>query len=72
MIGLLITDQEQKELEYVLKRELDELLFDFADKRIHHVVKKTMEERYKLLFILFTKIASPEDCTRYIRKRSFY
>ncbi|ENQ3108149.1 hypothetical protein SAMN04488168_1691 [Bacillus sp. 491mf] len=72
MIGLLITDQEQKELEYVLKRELDELLFDFADKRIHQVVKKTMEERYKLLFILFTKIAPPEDCTRYIRKRIFY
>ncbi|MGG2067571.1 hypothetical protein [Bacillus sp. S14(2024)] len=72
MIGLLITEQEQKELEYVLKRELDELLFDFADKRIHLVVKKTMEERYKLLFTLFTRIAPPEDCTKYMRKRIFY
>ncbi|CAG9614216.1 MULTISPECIES: hypothetical protein [Bacillus] len=72
MIGLLITEQEQKELEYVLKRELDELLFDFADKRIHRIVKKTMEERYKLLFTLFTRIAPPEDCTRYMRKRIFY
>ncbi|MCP1121991.1 hypothetical protein CN326_16230 [Bacillus sp. AFS018417] len=72
MIGLLITEQEQKELEYVLKRELDELLFDFADKRIHRIVKKTMEERYKLLFTVFTRIAPPEDCTRYMRKRIFY
>ncbi|PGZ98923.1 hypothetical protein COE51_10625 [Bacillus pseudomycoides] len=72
MIGLLITEQEQRELEYVLKRELDELLFDFADKRIHRIVKRTMEERYKLLFTLFTRIASPEDCTRYMRKRIFY
>ncbi|MEI4832488.1 hypothetical protein WAX78_24285 [Bacillus sp. FJAT-53711] len=72
MIGLLITEQEQKELEYVLKRELDELLFDFADKRIHLIVKKTMEERYKLLFTLFTRIAPPEDCTKYMRKRIFY
>ncbi len=26
-------------MEYILKRELEELLFDFEDERIHEVVK---------------------------------
>lgn len=72
MIGVLITKKEMKELEYILKGELDELLFDFTDERIHDVVKKTMEERYKLVFSLFTKIANHEECIRYVRKRVFY
>lgn len=67
-----MTEEEQKELEYILKRELDELLFDFADERIHHVVKKTMEERYQIVFGLFRKAASAEECMRYARKRTFY
>ncbi|CAM4340622.1 hypothetical protein [Bacillus manliponensis] len=72
MIGLLVTKKEMKEMEYILKRELDELLFDFTDDRIHDVVKKTMEERYKIVFTLFTKIANHEECIRYVRKRVFY
>ncbi|CAI8736999.1 MULTISPECIES: hypothetical protein [Bacillus] len=72
MLGIMITKEEQKEIEYVLKRELDELLFDFADERIHDVVKKTMEERYKILFCLFRRVANTEECIRYVRKRIFY
>ncbi|ABS20519.1 hypothetical protein ACRS6Y_17935 [Bacillus cytotoxicus] len=72
MIGLMITQEEQKEMEYILKREMDELLFDFEDERIHYVVKKTMEERYKILFCLFRRIANKEECLPYVRKRIFY
>ncbi|MDM5152974.1 hypothetical protein QUF88_03345 [Bacillus sp. DX1.1] len=72
MIGIMITKEEQKEIEYILKRELEELLFDFADERIHEVVKKTMEERYKIIFCLFRRVANAEECIRYVRKRIFY
>ncbi|WP_459503651.1 hypothetical protein [Bacillus sp. C1] len=72
MLGIMLTKEELKEMEYILKRELDELLFDFADERIHDVVKKTMEERYKILFCLFRRIANAEECIRYVRKRVFY
>ncbi|MFD3449267.1 hypothetical protein ACFDTO_32345 [Microbacteriaceae bacterium 4G12] len=69
MIGLLVNQREWKELEYLLKREMDEILFDFEDARIDHVVKRAMEERYAILFRLFSRIATSEECTRYIRKR---
>ncbi len=37
----MLTKEERKEMEYILKRELEELLFDFEDERIHEVVKKS-------------------------------
>ncbi|MGN4665659.1 hypothetical protein ACTFRP_07190 [Bacillus cereus group sp. MYBK234-1] len=57
MLGLMLTKEERKEMEYILKRELEELLFDFEDERIHEVVKKAMEERYKIIFCLFRRVA---------------
>ncbi|WP_042353560.1 hypothetical protein [Bacillus rubiinfantis] len=68
MLGLLINDKEIKEMEYLLKREMDEILFDLGDDRIDHIVKRAMEERYKVLFSLFRRVASPGECMRYIRK----
>ncbi|MCA1032805.1 hypothetical protein LCL95_17475 [Bacillus timonensis] len=67
MLGLLINQKELKELEYLLKREMEEILHDFGDKRIDHLVKRAMEERYKLLFQLFKRVASPGECMKYMR-----
>ncbi|WP_062350472.1 hypothetical protein [Bacillus kwashiorkori] len=69
MIGLLINKKENEELIYVLKRELDELLFDFNDERISDTVKKSMDERYDILFSLFKRIAPPKECLMYMRKK---
>ncbi|WP_409276193.1 hypothetical protein V1499_00975 [Neobacillus sp. SCS-31] len=69
MIGLLVNTKEVKELEYLLKREMEEILFDLEDERIDHIAKRAMEERYKILFILFRRIAQPGDCIRYMRKK---
>ncbi|GGD26561.1 hypothetical protein N780_08995 [Pontibacillus chungwhensis BH030062] len=66
MLGLLLKDMEQKEIEYLLKREMDELLMDLEDHRIDHVVKRAMEERYKILYQLFKRLASKHDCIRYV------
>lgn len=72
LLGFMLTKEEKKEMEYILKRELEELLFDFEDERIHDVVKKAMEERYKIIFCLFRRVANAEECMRYVRKRTFY
>ena len=71
MFGVLLTEIEKQEIEYLVKRELDELLYDFEDRRIEGVVKRAMEERYRILFKLFSKVASPSECSRYARNRKF-
>jgi hypothetical protein len=71
MIGLLVNNKEVKELEYLLKREMEEILLDVGDSRIDHIVKHAMEERYKILFQLFKRIATPSECTKYVRTSSF-
>ncbi|NRD77574.1 hypothetical protein HPT25_08815 [Bacillus sp. BRMEA1] len=68
MFGLLINEKEVKEIEYLIKRELDEILFDLRDERIDHIVKRAMEERYKVLFSLFKRVASPHECLKYMWK----
>ena len=67
MLGILINDREQKEMQYLIKREMDEILFDLNDERIDHIVKRAMEERYKILFSLFKRVASQDDILRYTR-----
>lgn len=68
MIGLLINNKEVKEIEYLIKREMDEILFDLRDERIDHIVKRAMEERYNILFTLFKRVALPHECLKYMRK----
>ncbi len=69
MIGLLINQKEVKEIEYLLKREMEEILHDIEEPRIDHIVKRAMEERYSILFNLFRRVAPPKDCTQYIRPK---
>jgi hypothetical protein len=70
MIGLMINDMEKRELEYIIKRELDEILFDLDDHRIDNLVKNAMRERYKTLFQLLRRVSSERECLRYIPKRT--
>lgn len=70
MLGLLINDMEQKEMEYLLKRELEELLMDIEDQQVDHLVKRAMRERYQLLFQLFRRVASEQECLKYMPKRT--
>lgn len=70
MLGLLINHTEQKEIEYLIKRELDEIIFDLDDNRIDNMVKSAMKERYKVLFQLLRRVASEKECMRYMPKRT--
>lgn len=66
MLGLLINEMEQKEIEYLIKRELEELLFELGDHRIDTLVKHAMRERYQTLFQMLLRVASKEDCLQYM------
>jgi hypothetical protein len=70
MLGLLISEMEQSEIEYLLKREMEELLMDLEDSRIDHMVKRAMGERYQTLFQLFRRVASEKECMKYIPKKT--
>lgn len=72
MLGMIISCKEEQEIRYLIKREMDEILFDLNDHRVDHHVKKTMEERYNVLFSLFKRLATPKECLYYMpskRKR---
>lgn len=69
MLGFLFNTKECQELEYLLKRELEEMLLDFSDKRIDYLVKRAMEERYSILFRMYARLATPNELSKYVRKR---
>lgn len=66
LFGIIIHEKEKLEIQYLLKREMDEILYDLEDERIDHIVKRAMKERYKILFSLFTRVAPHNECMNYI------
>ncbi|MFD1040367.1 hypothetical protein ACFQ3N_18485 [Virgibacillus byunsanensis] len=70
MLGILINDIEQKEMEYLVKRELEEILLDLGDHRIDYMVRRAMQERYKTLFQMYRRVASKQECMKYMPTRS--
>jgi hypothetical protein len=70
MFGLLINDKEKMELEYLLKREMDEILFDLQDDRIDHIVKRAINEKYNILFRLFKRVSTEEEILMYMKGKS--
>lgn len=70
MLGLLINEKEKMELEYLLKREMDEILFDLQDDRIDHIVKRAINEKYNILFRLFKRVSTEEEILMYMKGKS--
>lgn len=65
MIGILINEKEQLEMIYVIKRELDEILFDLGDERISNVLKQSMLQRFNILISLLQRISKEGDWRNY-------
>lgn len=71
-MGLLINDMEKREIGYLVKRDLEELLMDLEDERIDEVVKQSMRKRYLVLFKILQRVGTGEECLRYLlNKESF-
>jgi hypothetical protein len=70
MLGVMLNGKESLEMEYLLKKELEELLLDLGDERIDGLVRRAMEERYKIIFKLYARFVTPKELSKYIRKKS--
>lgn len=72
MLGILFNDKECKELDYVLRKELDEMLLDLSDSRLDGDIKQAITRRYKIIFRMYARIASPKELSRYaLNARSY-
>lgn len=67
MIGFLVNFKEMKEIEYLLKREMEELLLDLDNNRIDGLIKRAMEERYHLLLGIYKRTATDAEISKYRR-----
>ena len=70
MLGILFNDRECRELHYILRKELDEMLFDLRDTRLDPDMRKAIESRYKVIFRMYARLASPKDLSRYALNRN--
>jgi len=55
------------ELQYLIKKEMDDLLDDLNDEHVGNTVKRVLEERYSILFDLLRRFAPGEECMHYMR-----
>lgn len=70
MLGFLFNDKECKELNYLLRKELDEMLFDLKDSRMDGQIKQAIRSRYKVIFGMYAKLASPKELSKYALGRN--
>lgn len=69
MLGILFNNRECRELDYVLRKELDEMLLDLRDSRMDQEMMTAIESRYKVIFRMYARLASPKDLSRYALNR---
>ncbi|WP_425452783.1 hypothetical protein [Ammoniphilus oxalaticus] len=69
-MGFLFNQKECQELQYLLRRELEELLLDLGDKRIDGMIRMAMEERYTTVFKMYGRLASPTELAKYVRNKT--
>ncbi|WP_040953091.1 hypothetical protein [Gorillibacterium massiliense] len=70
MLGFLFNERECRELDYLLRKELDEMSFDLKDEQLNRDVKNAIEQRYRVVFRMYARLASPKDISRYARNRA--
>lgn len=68
----MLSRKESQEMEYLIKKELEELLLDLGDERIDGLIRRAMEERYKIIFKMYARFVTPQELTKYIRKKSLH
>jgi hypothetical protein len=71
MLGFIFNERECKELEYLLRKEMDELIFDLNDYRIEGSLRKAMDDRYRIVFQMYRRIGKSKDITKYIRTKLY-
>ncbi len=72
MLAFLVNEYEIRELHYLLKKEMEEIIFDIQDQQVEKIVKQVLEERYQTLFKLFTRVASIDECRKYVKVKKYH
>ncbi|MCA0972616.1 hypothetical protein LCM20_18620 [Halobacillus litoralis] len=72
MYGFMINEQERQEVQYLLKREMEEITFDLGDNRIDAAMKQAMQERYLTLYQIFRRFATSKECLQYMPSKRKY
>lgn len=72
LMGFLFNERECRELDYLLRKELDEMLFDLRDNRMDDEIKAAIEARYNVIFRMYARIASPKEISKYARNRIYH
>nr|WP_285890656.1 hypothetical protein [Halalkalibacter oceani] len=70
VLGLLLNQKEAQEVEYMLKREMEEILLDLSDPRIDELVKRAMEEKYQIVFSIYKRLVTPKESVNYLLPRT--
>nr|WP_285874566.1 hypothetical protein [Halalkalibacter oceani] len=70
VLGLLLNQKEVQEVEYMLKREMEEILLDLSDPRIDELVKRAMEEKYQIVFSIYKRLVTPKESVKYLLPRT--
>jgi hypothetical protein len=65
MLGMLFNEKECKELDYVLRKELDEMLLDLSDQRLDQNIRHAIANRYKTIFRMYARFAPQKELSKY-------
>lgn len=68
MLGMMFNDKECKELDYVLRKELDEMLLDLGDQRLDQDIRRAIANRYKTVFRMYARFAPSKELSKYARR----
>ncbi|MNP11294.1 hypothetical protein D3C76_1034740 [compost metagenome] len=68
---MLFNERECKELDYVIRKELDEMLMDLDDKRLDQEIRQSIAKRYKVVFRMYARFAHPKELSKYARSNRF-
>lgn len=71
ILGNLLTDKECEELDYTLRKELDKMLLDLNGRVLDGEVKEAIINRYKVIFDIYARLASPQDLNEYRLSNKF-
>ncbi|MBN6187535.1 hypothetical protein JQN58_11265 [Aneurinibacillus sp. BA2021] len=71
MMGFLFSTRECSEVKYLIRKELEEVLFDLGDHHMDEMVRKAMEQRYMILFKLYARFVSSKELSKYIRNKKY-
>ncbi|GGH39914.1 hypothetical protein [Paenibacillus segetis] len=71
MLGMLFNEKECKELDYVLRKELDEMLLDMSDHRLDQEIRQAISKRYKTVFRMYARFAPAKELSKYVRRGWF-